>query len=103
CPRHADPLVGNMFRGQLMVPRESAERVPVRLREIMPAPVLIRAGVGHSAHAGQLMFAYRAVDRAADRRTWPGGMRVAVEEFLPHCRQVYQMIGVAQIFLSDLK
>ena len=55
-----------MFRGQLMVPRESAERIPVRLRERMPAPIGIRAGVGHAAHAGELVRIDGTVEGAAD-------------------------------------
>src|SRR5258705_80926 len=40
--RHANPLLGNLPRSEIGIPREPAERVPVGLQELVASPVSIR-------------------------------------------------------------
>ena len=45
------PLLGDVYRQQLRIPRQSAKGIPVGLREMMTAPVRIIADVGHTSDA----------------------------------------------------
>ena len=92
--RHPDPLVGDLGRAERRVPGEAPEGVPVGLREVVPAPVAVAAGVGDAGDAGAPVAVQRAVEDPGDGAS-PGPWRVGVgvEELLPHRRQVHQVRG----------
>ena len=48
---HARPFVGDFFGGQFRIPSEPSERIPVRLREMMPAPIRVQSWIRHGNHS----------------------------------------------------
>ena len=92
--RHPDPFVRDGGRGEGVVPRQPAERVPVGLVEVRAAPVPVRSHVGDAGEA---------LDLLPHRR--PGAARVGVgaEHLLPQRREERQMGVLAEVFLGDLE
>ena len=90
-----------------VVPGEPAERVPVRLRERVAAPVAVVADVGDGgdaaeqvAHAGRH---HAAVDDVGDGRLRAVGVGVGVERLLEQRRQVGEVRPLAEVLLRDLQ
>ena len=100
--RHANPFVGDLIGGKLVVPGEAAQGIPVGLAEMVPAPVRVQARIEHADHAGEPLRLHRAFEDFADRRAGAVGERVGIEEFLPHGAQVDEVLGLAEIFLRRL-
>ena len=90
----ADPFVGDFLRGQVRIPGEAAEGVPVGLGEHIAAETGILARVGDPGDGGH-HFRHRGSGAVA--------VGVGLEAFFPCCPMIGQMVGEAQVFLRNLE
>ena len=99
----ARPLVGDLFGGEIRVPRETAEGVEVGEGERRAEPCLL-ADAGDADHAAE----------SDDGKDWPARIcltgvdapsnaHVEVEDLFPHGREVDEMALLAGVLLRDLE
>jgi len=103
APRHPDPLVGDLGGPQAWIPGQPAVRVPVGLSEVVARPVRVLPGVGHARHPRALVAVHRSVQHLRHRGARAGGVRVRVEELLPHRREVDEVVRLSEVLLRDLQ
>ena len=68
-----------------------------------PVQFVIPARVRHARDRRPPVAVQRAVDDLRDERAGAGGVRVRVEELLPHRRQVHEVGRLAEVLLRDLQ
>src|SRR5262245_60738401 len=51
--RHPGPLPGYLPRHEIGIPGQATEGIPVRLREVMAAPIAVRTGVCHAGNRSE--------------------------------------------------
>src|SRR5215472_14573596 len=76
CERHGYPLSRDLFRGEIRIPRQAAEGVPVRLRKMMAGPIAVGSGVRHPGDPGNPLMVQSAVYYFGYGRTGP--LRVSI-------------------------
>ena len=92
--RKLGPLLGDLVRAQVGVPCQTSEAVQIRLRQVVPEPVVIQAHV-RNAH-----------DRVHPRFHWrraPANPQVEIESLFPHRHQEHGVPGLTHVFLGDLQ
>ena len=102
-PRHPNPVLGDVGRAGIRVPRQPAEGIPVGLRQVMARPVAVAAGVGDAGNPGAALAGERSVHDLRYRRAGAFGEGVGVEELAPQRRQVHQVRRVPEVLLRDLQ
>ena len=78
------PLARYGLSRETRIPGQTAEGVPVGLREVVAAPVVVQAHIGHTGNAAQALRADKG------------------EELLPHRSQIDQVARLPQVFLRNL-
>src|SRR5437764_1711274 len=84
---HLCPFFSNLPWSEIVIPRQPAKTVPVRLAKVMSSPIAIRTGVRHSRDARQTLAIKAAIQHLADSRAAPLRVSVGVEYLAPHLRQ----------------
>ena len=102
-PGHARPFFGDGLRGEVGIPREAAQDIPVGLREMMAGPVHIEARVQDAGDARHAVVMHFAFEDFGDSGTLALGVGVGLQEFFPHGAQVNEMFGLAEVFLRGLE
>ena len=97
------PLAGNVARREVGVPRQTAEDVPVGLREMVTAPVLVQSDVGHAGGPPQFSPCGKCTFRSPLLLEGIGRALEAIEELRPHGAEVDQMAALPEIFLRNLQ
>ena len=100
--RHARPLIGDRARAERRVPRETARRIPVRLRKMMAAPIRVAAGIDDRGHAGDAVRMNGALERPGDARSLALRERVRFQKLLPHRSEIDEVLRLTQILLCRL-
>ena len=97
------PFLGQAPGAQIGVPRQPAEAIQVRHREVIARPVLFEPHVGnsHEAAGGPVEDLAR---HQRLHRCWGGGcVHVEIECLLPHGRQEDRVPGLPHVLLGDLQ
>ena len=53
---HTNPLFSDLFAGELVVPSQTTEGIPVALAKKMATPISVRSGIGHTSNTSHRMI-----------------------------------------------
>ena len=79
-----EPFLSDGLRGKERIPCQTAEGVPVGLREVMATPVLVKADICHASDSHKAAGLYEA------------------KKLSPHRGKIYQMARLSKILLCNL-
>ena len=80
-----EPFVSNLFSCKRRIPCQSAESIPISLRERMTAPVGVITDIGYTWDSNQSVWINKA------------------KEFLPHRSEIGEVLRLTKIFLLSVE
>src|SRR5690606_2955577 len=100
---HANPLGGNLFSREGMIPRQTTKSIPVGLRKMVPAPVGVQSNVGNTSNSTVGVRIDCTIGTFSHGGVLSLTMGVTFQEFLPLWGKENQVIGETEILLCDLQ